>query len=138
MQTRENVMIKCSKCNFSNKKDSIFCANCGKPLVILHICEKCEKQYDDKNGFCPDDGGVIVEKKIEDSTNYDLSIYNDNNVLLYILKFFLIVNILAYPAFIGLVFDAPDFASESLSFPCNFKILKDDNSSTEAIKFAIS
>ena len=55
-------MIECSKCNFKNADDAVYCASCGKPLneekalkeetEQEYLCPRCRVKFIGKKKFC--------------------------------------------------------------------------------------
>lgn len=60
----ENDLINCKKCNSINKKDFKFCVQCGEDLISR--CTQCEYSTDPTWSFCPNckfDLNIIDKKK---------------------------------------------------------------------------
>ena len=72
----------CPNCNFSNKDNAKFCANCGSTLVNVEVdegiyCPNCHTKVDSFTSRCPYCGTIIDSFKKENSSIKEFSIkYN--------------------------------------------------------------
>ena len=55
--------MKCSKCQFENPEDSMFCGACGSPLEIEVICPNCGSKPPAGFKYCNKCGHNLSEPK---------------------------------------------------------------------------
>ena len=51
-QEKDNVKIKCLKCNALNHEEAKFCFNCGAKLNTEKLCNKCGNKLNNEDKFC--------------------------------------------------------------------------------------